>query len=221
MQNDILMLILGAVLGFLSALLLEFFKNRLENKRVQQERAWDAKEEKEKEIREFLVSTGRKNTLPAWLTLVETNNTLSLFQRKITDDAMSMPLSGEIAGDGGNISDKPALDKYLLTQTQIVGRQEDCEIHLSDSTVSRKHAMIRYEDGYFAIYDLGSRSGTFVNNTKVAKDGTALHFSDRVQIGESVFIFDGLGSDQQRSEDKNARSKITQPPRMSRAKNKK
>ena len=62
-----------------------------------------------------------------------------------------------------------------------IGRQADRNLYLTNTQVSREHAVI-YEDaeGFF-ISDLGSRHGTFVND--VRKDTARLHSGDRIKLG--------------------------------------
>jgi diguanylate cyclase (GGDEF)-like protein len=68
----------------------------------------------------------------------------------------------------------------------IIGRESDVDISVNDPGVSRRHAMIaREETNRFAIRDLQSRYGTYVEGEKVEKH--VLSDGDRVQIsGETV-----------------------------------
>ena len=50
----------------------------------------------------------------------------------------------------------------------VIGRDDDqCQIVIPNSAVSRKHAQITRSQGRYYIEDLKSRNHTFVNNTKV------------------------------------------------------
>ncbi len=52
----------------------------------------------------------------------------------------------------------------------ILGREESCDIVISNEAVSRRHARI-YKDGNdWLVEDLGSRHGTIVNGEPLAKD---------------------------------------------------
>nr|MBI2903663.1 DUF3662 domain-containing protein [Chloroflexota bacterium] len=56
-----------------------------------------------------------------------------------------------------------ALDRPVAT----LGRKLDNTIPLDDPRVSRHHAQIRQRFGRWVVYDLGSASGTYVNNQRV------------------------------------------------------
>lgn len=61
-----------------------------------------------------------------------------------------------------------------------IGRQ-DSDILLSDSSISRSHAVLHDEGGAFYIEDVGSTNGTFVDNQQVAK-------GERVELISGVTI---------------------------------
>jgi diguanylate cyclase (GGDEF)-like protein len=68
-----------------------------------------------------------------------------------------------------------------------VGRDTDCELVLDDETVSRRHARVSYSEGHYAIRDLGSTNGIFVNNLPTEEH--ALLDGDLVKIGRNIFKF--------------------------------
>src|SRR5262245_8322073 len=76
--------------------------------------------------------------------------------------------------------------KKLPRDGGIIGRDPDAEISINDPGVSRRHALIAREDvNRFAIRDLQSRYGLYVEGAKVEKH--VLLDGDRVQIsGETV-----------------------------------
>lgn len=51
----------------------------------------------------------------------------------------------------------------------IVGTASDCDIRISDSTVSGHHCRLTRKGGAFLLEDLGSTNGTFVNSVRLAK----------------------------------------------------
>lgn len=68
-----------------------------------------------------------------------------------------------------------------------IGRSAVNAIAISDPEISRQHAqLIRQGDGY-AIQDLGSTNGTFVNYRRIA-GLTTLRHGDIVSLGEAVVL---------------------------------
>ena len=64
----------------------------------------------------------------------------------------------------------------------VIGRSKSCDVTIDFSTVSRNHAVLtRYDDGSWTIADVGSKSGTFVNDRQV--EICALKGRDRINIG--------------------------------------
>lgn len=98
-----------------------------------------------------------------------------------------------------------ALDGGPLT----IGRAALSDIPLAgDNLVSRRHAMILRRAGGWCITDLGSRNGTFVNETPVAGE-LALRPGDEIRLGASRLIYR-----QDRAEDDNETGAAEQPPRL-------
>ena len=65
----------------------------------------------------------------------------------------------------------------------MVGRSAECQILIPDPRVSRRHAMIRKQDGGFYIFDLGSFNGSYLNGVRVTaarklESGDILNFAD-------------------------------------------
>ncbi|UCD57207.1 MAG: GGDEF domain-containing protein [Candidatus Hydrogenedentota bacterium] len=74
----------------------------------------------------------------------------------------------------------------------IVGRQKNCHIQITNKSISRRHAQIVYgpdepPDSRYVIYDLQSTNGTKVNNEVTIE--RALRDGDRVQFGSVVCKF--------------------------------
>jgi diguanylate cyclase (GGDEF)-like protein len=69
----------------------------------------------------------------------------------------------------------------------VIGRGDDCDIRISDCSVSRRHACIRLEpDGYCAV-DLESTNGTLVNDTAVTQ--ARLTDGDYLHVGNHIYRF--------------------------------
>lgn len=72
-----------------------------------------------------------------------------------------------------------------LSSRHIVGRSRACLLHLDNPTVSGAHALIEWTDaGEWAIRDLGSKNGTFIDGRRLAADAAArLATGTRIAFG--------------------------------------
>jgi hypothetical protein len=78
--------------------------------------------------------------------------------------------------------------RFLLdTEVTEVGRRPDSDIFLDDVTVSRRHAEFYRQGGRFAVRDVGSLNGTYVNRQRIEE--AALSGGDEVQIGKFRLVF--------------------------------
>jgi len=68
-----------------------------------------------------------------------------------------------------------------------LGRDPSNTQPIADLSVSRKHCLLRQEQGRYQVRDLESRNGTLVNGQAV-KEQWLLH-GDEIAIGDSVFLF--------------------------------
>ena len=68
-----------------------------------------------------------------------------------------------------------------------IGRSSSCSLRLSDPTVSRQHACLRYASRKWYIQDMNSAGGTYVNGTRV--NATPLNNGDRIRVGSTEFEF--------------------------------
>ncbi len=66
----------------------------------------------------------------------------------------------------------------------LIGRDQSCHIQLRDPSASRVHCRVIVHDGRVALYDAGSRWGTFVNGQRVTE--CDLRLGDQIQIGETT-----------------------------------
>lgn len=75
----------------------------------------------------------------------------------------------------------------LTRAVYTIGRRLDCDVVLSDPSVSRRHAQLRWRFGRFVLYDLGSSAGTLVNGHPVAE--VVLEPGDVLSLGAVDIIF--------------------------------
>jgi hypothetical protein len=69
----------------------------------------------------------------------------------------------------------------------VIGRSRDCDVQLSDSNVSRRHAEVRQEGAAYWIVDLDSTNGIEVNGRRLKR--AKLEDGDRVTLGATELTF--------------------------------
>lgn len=80
--------------------------------------------------------------------------------------------------------------RFLLDDAEVsVGRHPSSDIFLDDVTVSRRHAVFRRTDTGYAVTDIGSLNGTYVNGELV--DSHDLTTRDEVMVGKFRLVFYG------------------------------
>jgi pSer/pThr/pTyr-binding forkhead associated (FHA) protein len=83
------------------------------------------------------------------------------------------------------------LKEYFVGPMTTIGRLPDNTIMIDSPAVSSHHACV-FRDGYFfAVEDLQSTNGTFVNGTRVSRQ--RLQPGDVVQVGRHVLVLDRSG----------------------------
>lgn len=73
----------------------------------------------------------------------------------------------------------------LTDGEHIAGRDGDCSLLIDGTTVSRRHARIRIDQGAATIEDLDSTNGTYVNGTRISAP-TRLNPGDAFALGSEV-----------------------------------
>ncbi len=79
--------------------------------------------------------------------------------------------------------------RYPLTdRLLVIGRGDDCDIRLTDHSVSRRHARIEpTPDGYY-VCDQNSTNGTFVNDRQL-NDSGLLRDGDYLRVGNCLYRY--------------------------------
>jgi pSer/pThr/pTyr-binding forkhead associated (FHA) protein len=105
---------------------------------------------------------------------------------ELTDVAVeSLPAGSAllVVKRGPNAGSRFLLDKDVTT----VGRHPESDIFLDDVTVSRRHAEFHRIGGGFAVRDVGSLNGTYLNRERI--DESPLAGGDEVQIGKFRLVY--------------------------------
>ena len=89
---------------------------------------------------------------------------------------------GTYAGNAFAVADQPI----------VIGRKNDeCNLVLTGDAVSRKHGMLRLENGRAVYRDLGSSNGSYVNGKKVSPNADiVLNRGDTLEIGSGAERFE-------------------------------
>ena len=79
------------------------------------------------------------------------------------------------------------LRRVPITKTDtVIGRDPSSDVRIDNPGVSRTHAIVRYRDFIFRVWDHGSANGLFVNGLRV--DGHMLRDGDAIQVGKFLVV---------------------------------
>ena len=77
-------------------------------------------------------------------------------------------------------------DEYIVHKpVTLIGRNESCDLIVSDPLVSRRHCHILWDGVYCTVEDLGSTNGTYVNGQPLTA-AYVLRPGDRLQIADVI-----------------------------------
>ncbi len=78
--------------------------------------------------------------------------------------------------------------EFKITKDEtFLGRSEENDFEIPDSTVSSVHAELTSEKSGYFLKDLGSTNGTFVNGERI--EFTKLHKNDKIKLGSAFLVF--------------------------------
>ncbi|MBD3337039.1 MAG: FHA domain-containing protein [Candidatus Eisenbacteria bacterium] len=75
----------------------------------------------------------------------------------------------------------------IRSEKATLGAASDSDVRIDEPHVSDQHASMRFQNGGFALTDLDSTNGTFVNGKKIAKK--VLADGDQIKLGSSEWVF--------------------------------
>ncbi len=79
--------------------------------------------------------------------------------------------------------------RYALGNASwLLGRDEECDLRTSENSVSRRHARLDPTPAGYAVTDVGSTNGTFVNDTPV-RGACVLRDGDYLRVGNCIYRF--------------------------------
>jgi pSer/pThr/pTyr-binding forkhead associated (FHA) protein len=92
----------------------------------------------------------------------------------------------------------PMAVSFVPEQPLVIGRARQCSLRIDNPAVADRHARVGFESGRFWVEDLGSSTGTFVNNQQIS-GRVELAAGAAVSLG-GVMSLVGVLSDEQASE---------------------
>jgi RsiW-degrading membrane proteinase PrsW (M82 family) len=86
------------------------------------------------------------------------------------------------------LSDGEEQIAYIINRQEIfIGRTLNNAFVIANPSVSKRHARVVAENGGYALYDLGSSNGTFINGKRVTE--AKLQDGCEVRFGRAAFVF--------------------------------
>ena len=91
------------------------------------------------------------------------------------------------------LKDKP-IHRFVLHEgkSMTIGRTDESDVTLDNSSISRIHAVLELEKGRDYITDKGSTNGTWVNDRKI-KGRTCLRDKDKIKVGKFDLVAGSVG----------------------------
>jgi pSer/pThr/pTyr-binding forkhead associated (FHA) protein len=109
---------------------------------------------------------------------------------EVGDDEITVGMDGLPEGTGMLVVKRGpnAGSKFVLDdQVTRAGRHPESDIFLDDITVSRRHAEFQRQNAGYAVRDVGSLNGTYLNRERIEE--AKLSNGDEVQIGKFKLVF--------------------------------
>lgn len=92
------------------------------------------------------------------------------------------------------LTGKPETVDLLSGTSLVLGRAPEAAIRVDSGGVSRRHAQLERQGPLFAIRDLDSRNGTFLNGRRIAH--AALSESDVLRLGDAIGLVERVDPEQ-------------------------
>ena len=88
------------------------------------------------------------------------------------------------------IDSGPLTGNHTFSQNEVViGREESCDISITDPIISSRHARLIYRNTHWWIEDLMSTNGTFLNDERVEAPAILIN-GDELRIGKNILVVD-------------------------------
>jgi DNA-binding winged helix-turn-helix (wHTH) protein len=118
------------------------------------------------------------------------------FVRTVTRFGYAFCGSAWVETDGGGLLESPfeyrvafgGKETQLRGGDNLLGRTHEAAVRVDQTSVSRRHAVIRIDEAGATLEDCGSKNGTFRGNERVTEP-VALQDGDRILLGAALLVF--------------------------------
>src|SRR4051812_27434874 len=86
---------------------------------------------------------------------------------------------------------KEGLEIPLKKDRFLIGRAKECALRAGSEAISRQHCAITRHADHYTVKDLGSRNGTYVNDSRIAEE-VPLAAGNELRVGPLKFRVDIL-----------------------------
>ena len=131
-----------------------------------------------------LEASGEDETTTITIVTPDTGGELPTAEVQVAVEELPEGLGMLVVKRGPNAGSRYVLEGALTK----VGRHPDSDIFLDDITVSRRHAEFARTSATYAVRDVGSLNGTYLNRERIEEE-TPLANGDEVQIGKFKLVF--------------------------------
>ncbi len=107
---------------------------------------------------------------------------------------------------------KQGLEIPLKKDKFLIGRAKECSLRAGSEAISRRHCAIVRKDDRWTVRDLGSRNGTYVNDTRIAEE-VALKPGDELRVGPLKFKLATVEKSKPAAASPTATSSPVEPPK--------
>jgi pSer/pThr/pTyr-binding forkhead associated (FHA) protein len=137
-------------------------------------------------------STDLKNIPGSWVEADSADSTQFIAPSAAPESALAVPRQSSeahliVLDEQGGIAEALGLDAESNDQSWEIGRAEQCDIQLGESTVSARHAQLVLEQGKWRVVNLVSSNGILVNGEK--RLSAYLADGDVIGLGRAKLVF--------------------------------
>jgi len=137
-------------------------------------------------------SADLKNIPGSWVEADSADSTQFITPAAASESVEAVPRQSPeahliVLDEQGGIAEALGLDAESNDQTWEIGRAEQCDIQLGESTVSARHAQLVLEQGKWRVVNLVSSNGILVNGEK--RLSAYLADGDVIGLGRAKLVF--------------------------------